>query len=63
MVIRMDIKLINVLDKNKCCGCSSCAQVYAKECITMKMDEEGFQYPFINNDLCWKSYLLLNNIN
>lgn len=27
--------MINILDKQDCCGCSACIQVCPKQCITM----------------------------
>lgn len=39
-------------NKNECCGCTACASICPCGAITMVADEEGFQYPEINNDLC-----------
>lgn len=44
--------MINILNKQDCCGCSSCAQRCPKGCITMQQDEEGFQYPHANVEDC-----------
>ena len=42
-----------VLDsKLNCCGCTACSQVCPKQCITMKMDEEGFKYPIVDAEQC-----------
>ena len=41
--------MINILDKQDCCGCSACIQVCPKQCITMLEDKEGFLYPQVNN--------------
>jgi len=38
--------------KEDCCGCTACKSICPKQAITMKSDEEGFLYPFIDNDLC-----------
>lgn len=43
---------IEILDKNDCCGCSSCAQKCPKNAIEMKENEEGFLYPIINKEKC-----------
>ena len=43
---------IEVLDKNECCGCSSCYQKCPQNAIEMKEDEEGFFYPVIDKDKC-----------
>lgn len=44
--------MIEINDKTKCCGCTACASVCPKECIQMKMDEEGFKYPSIDMSEC-----------
>lgn len=44
-------------DKSKCCGCYACANICPKQCIEMKEDEEGFVYPYINNENCIKCNL------
>ena len=38
--------------KEDCCGCSACYSICPKSAITMQPDEEGFDYPVINPDLC-----------
>ncbi|NDV82029.1 Coenzyme F420 hydrogenase/dehydrogenase, beta subunit C-terminal domain [Bacteroides sp. 51] len=37
---------------NNCCGCYACLDICPQKCITMKEDEEGFNYPSINNTKC-----------
>lgn len=44
--------MIKIDNKANCCGCSACAQVCPKSCVTMKADEEGFLYPIVNADSC-----------
>lgn len=39
-------------NKDKCTGCTACANACAKSCITMKSDALGFMYPVIDNHLC-----------
>lgn len=39
-------------NKNQCCGCSACANVCAKNAISMVQDDCGFFYPAIDKDLC-----------
>lgn len=46
------ICMINITDKQKCCGCNACGDVCAKKAITFKTDIEGFWYPEVNKDLC-----------
>lgn len=38
--------------KGDCCGCSACASICPADAIEMKPDEEGFDYPFINENKC-----------
>ena len=44
--------MIEILEKKNCCGCSACAQICPKQCISMAADEEGFLYPSIDADRC-----------
>lgn len=44
--------MIEIKDKKNCCGCSSCAQICPKNCITMRRDEEGFLYPNVSQSRC-----------
>lgn len=44
--------MINITQKENCCGCGACAQVCPKWCITMKADAEGFLYPAVDPHLC-----------
>lgn len=44
--------MIEILNKEECCGCSACKQKCPKNCIVMKEDEEGFVYPFVQKELC-----------
>ena len=44
--------MINILEKAKCCGCSACENVCPQNCIEMKRDDEGFQYPSVNEHEC-----------
>lgn len=43
---------IEILDKNECCGCSSCVQKCPKNAISMIENEEGFLYPAIDKEKC-----------
>ncbi len=52
--------MINILEKKNCSGCSACAAICPKDCITMQVDEEGFKYPKVNNDECVKCGLCEN---
>lgn len=44
--------MIEITDKTQCCGCSACAAICPKQCITMTEDEEGFLYPTIKKEEC-----------
>lgn len=44
--------MIQIIDKAKCCGCTSCVNVCPQSAISMSPDEEGFCYPVINMDIC-----------
>ena len=38
--------------KEECCGCGACFAVCPKMAISMKMDDEGFEYPIIDQEKC-----------
>lgn len=38
--------------KEECCGCSACYNICPKGAITMFEDEEGFEYPVIDESKC-----------
>ena len=38
--------------KEDCCGCTACYAICPKSAITMQPDEEGFDYPEVNPNLC-----------
>lgn len=44
--------MINITDKNNCCGCESCVQKCPKRCIKMEQDEELFYYPVVDSTNC-----------
>ena len=45
-------EMIQIVDKQNCCGCGACAQRCPQQCIAMKEDQEGFLYPHVDNSLC-----------
>lgn len=55
------MELINITDKSQCCGCSACSQICPKKCITMKVDDEGFEYPLVNSSQCVECGLCKNS--
>lgn len=42
--------------KSSCCGCTACYATCPKQAITMKVDEEGFEYPKILEEDCIRCY-------
>lgn len=44
--------MIQVSEKQKCCGCEACVQKCPKGCIQMQADYQGFYYPIVNQSLC-----------
>lgn len=44
--------MIKISDKQNCCGCSACASICPRNCITMQADNEGFFYPKVNESYC-----------
>lgn len=49
--------MINVTDKQQCCGCTACGDICPKNAITFKTDIEGFWYPEVNKDSCINCHL------
>ncbi len=39
-------------NKQDCCGCTACKSICPEQAISMLPDEEGFQYPEVNRNLC-----------
>lgn len=54
----MTEKEIPILYKRKeeCCGCTACYAICSKEAISMVEDEEGFEYPVIDDSKCIRCY-------
>lgn len=44
--------MIRITDKSLCCGCTACMNACPAQCIVMRRDREGFDYPVANPDLC-----------
>lgn len=44
--------MIEIKNKEDCCGCYACYNICPKQCITMKIDDEGFWYPDIDKNKC-----------
>lgn len=44
--------MLEVIEKDKCCGCSACFSACGHHAITMQLDSEGFEYPIISQEAC-----------
>lgn len=44
--------MIEVIEKEKCSGCTACMSICPKDCIEMKPDDEGFLYPTVDLNVC-----------
>ena len=44
--------MLEVIEKDKCCGCSACFSACGHQAITMQLDSEGFEYPIISQEAC-----------
>lgn len=51
-LVRKGSVMIQLDNKQNCCGCYACENVCPKSCIKMELDQEGFRYPVVNPDLC-----------
>lgn len=51
---------ITISDKKNCCGCTACASKCPKHAITMREDDEGFLYPFVDERICIDCEICLN---
>jgi ferredoxin len=38
--------------KEECCGCTACYAICPKNAISMVEDEEGFEYPQVDENKC-----------
>lgn len=45
--------------KEECCGCTACFAICPKDAIRMEFDEEGFEYPKVNEGKCVRCYRCL----
>lgn len=46
------MKMLKIKSKKECCGCEACIQSCPVQCISAKVDEEGFLYPQVDASLC-----------
>ncbi len=47
--------------KKECYGCTSCYASCPNKAIEMRIDEEGFEYPYINSEKCIECGKCLQN--
>ena len=52
--------MIEIKEKNKCCGCKACGNICPKKCIKFTEDIEGFSYPEVDEVLCINCHLCEN---
>lgn len=46
--------MIQITNKENCCGCSACVSICAKSAISFVQDSEGFNYPQVDLEKCIK---------
>lgn len=49
--------MIQITNKQDCCGCNACGDICPKGSITFKTDIEGFWYPVVNTETCIDCHL------
>lgn len=47
------------LRKEECCGCTACYAVCPESAVFMAEDEEGFEYPWVDESKCVRCYMCL----
>ena len=55
----MNKKPILFRNKEECCGCSACQAICPVKAIRMVLDEDGFFYPEVDEDICVCCYQCL----
>lgn len=48
----MKSQMINITNKQTCCGCGACVQKCPKQCMTLMEDNQGFLYPLVDMASC-----------
>lgn len=44
--------MIEILERGDCCGCTACVNACPVQCIVMRKDREGFDYPLADSYKC-----------
>ena len=52
--------MIEINNKEACCGCYGCSNICPKKCISMEVDNEGFWYPKVDKEKCINCNLCIN---
>lgn len=60
-MVKKNMKEIPILynKKEECCGCAACYSICPQSAISMIEDEEGFEYPQIDEKCCIRCYSCL----
>lgn len=60
-VLKKSNKPLPVLYEHKelCCGCTACYAICREGAISMEPDEEGFNYPVLDEEKCVRCYICL----
>lgn len=51
---------MELCEKKYCTGCKACSQICGKNAISFVKDNEGFEYPIINTEICIKCQRCVN---
>ena len=49
--------MIQIENKNDCCGCNACGDICPKDVISFKTDNDGFWYPEVDTEKCIDCHL------
>lgn len=49
--------MINIINKEDCCGCNACGDICGQHAISFKTDKEGFWYPEVDSEKCTNCHL------
>lgn len=55
----IETQSISVKKKYECCGCTACINICPKDAIHMERDEQGFNYPIVDDSRCVECGLCL----
>lgn len=55
IMVEKDVPILFSI-KEECCGCTACYAICPRDAISMVEDEEGFEYPRIDESKCVQCY-------